>query len=192
MVESIEKIEAYLKLLQKWNRVYNLTAVREVGEMRTYHINDSLAIAPFIPDDAKEILDVGTGAGLPGLVLAIQFPDKHFTLLDSNSKKTAFLQECVRQLTLTNVSIRCEYLEKTPSLQTSLAADIVISRAFSSLCDFIALASPHLKKTGALYAMKGPKVLEELKSQALPYRLEPVNVPGLNEQRYLVILRPKT
>ncbi len=188
MAESIEKIEAYLKLLQKWNRVYNLTAIRDLHEMRTHHINDSLAIAPFIPQDAKEILDIGTGAGLPGLILAIQFPDKQFTLLDSNSKKTAFLQECVRQLQLPNVSIRCEHLEKTPPLQTLLAADIVISRAFSSLSDFIALGTPHLKKTGALYAMKGPKVLEELKSFTLPYRLEPINVPGLNEQRYLVMI----
>lgn len=198
MAESIEKIEAYLKLLQKWNRIYNLTAIRDGDEMRIRHINDSLSVVPFIPKEAREILDLGTGAGLPGLILAISFPDKHFTLLDSSSKKTAFLQECVRQLTLPNVSIVCQHLaspsrsaipDQIKPRSDLPKADIIISRAFSALSDFIALGTPYLKKNGALYAMKGPKVLEELKSLSIPYHLESLNVPGLNEQRYLVIVR---
>ena len=180
---QIEQLCQYLTLMQKWNAVYNLTAITAAEAMLSHHLLDSLAIWPYI--SAHAYLDVGTGAGLPGIPLAILFPEKQFTLLDSNSKKTGFLLEVVRQLGLRNVSVQHARIESAASGNY----DAVVSRAFSSLDDFVKVGAAQLKKSGVLLAMKGPKVIEELKNWREKYELHALTVPFLDEQRFLCIIK---
>lgn len=180
---QIQQVEAYLAALQKWNRVFNLTAITNPDEMLTHHIFDSLAVGRFL--SAQHYLDVGTGAGLPGMILAILFPEKHFTLLDSNSKKTSFIKQTAHQLGLKNVSVITSRIE---IYQPDVLFDGVISRAFSELSAFIDHCAHFVKDGGALFAMKGPKALEEVKSLAQSYELEKIKVPYLAEERYLVVV----
>jgi 16S rRNA (guanine527-N7)-methyltransferase len=180
---QIQQLECYLLLMQKWNAVYNLTAITDLDAMLSHHLLDSLAIAPYIT--AQNYLDVGTGAGLPGIPLAICFPDKKFTLLDSNSKKTGFLLEVVRQCQLKNVQVVHARIESAPLG----LFDGVVSRAFSALNDFIAVAASQLKPGGVLLAMKGPKLQHELAHFVGEYKVHEITVPFLNEQRFLCIIK---
>ena len=180
---QVEQLLHYLQLLQKWNAVYNLTAITQPEAMLSHHLLDSLAIAPYIT--AQAYLDVGTGAGLPGIPLAICFPEKKFTLLDSNSKKTSFLLEVVRPCGLKNVAVKHARIE-SENLGTF---DGVVSRAFSSLDAFVRVATPQLKSGGILLAMKGPKVLEELNHFSGRYDLYPIAVPFLDEQRFICLIK---
>ena len=183
---SEEHILDYLDLLQKWNAAYNLTAVRDADEMLVRHIFDSLAVAPHI--DRQSYIDVGTGAGLPGIVLAILFPEKHFSLLDSNGKKTRFLMEAKRVLNLKNVTVHKSRVEELTALGTY---DGVLSRAFATLT-VMADSSKHLLKSdGVFLAMKGRKPIKEL--AALPQNIllkscYELSVPDLDEERHLLIL----
>ena len=180
---QVDSLHRYLVLMQKWNKVYNLTAIQDMEAMLSHHVLDSLAIWPYIIE--QNYLDVGTGAGLPGIPLAICFPEKKFTLLDSNSKKTSFLLEVVRQLGLKNVDVRHARIESASTGHY----DAVVSRAFSSLDDFVKVATPQLRKHGTLLAMKGPKVIEELKHYHGQYELQTLEVPFLNEQRFLCLIK---
>jgi 16S rRNA (guanine527-N7)-methyltransferase len=180
---QVEQLESYLMLLQKWNRVYNLTAIEDPDAMLSHHLLDSLAIAPYFVE--KKYLDVGTGAGLPGIPLAICFPEKEFTLLDSNSKKTGFLLEVVRQCELGNVTVRHARIES----MTGGGFDGVVSRAFAALDDFIQVAAPQLKPGGVLLAMKGPKVQEELQCYTGEYTVHTLEVPFLKEQRFVCVIK---
>src|SRR3990172_1133131 len=146
-----------LALLQKWNRVYNLTAVREAPRMVRQHLLDSLAAAPHVA--AANLLDVGSGAGLPGIPLALALPDSRVTLLDSNHKKAAFLRQAVMELQLTNAEVVCERAESWTPLAPF---DVVISRAFSDLAELVVLAGRHLAERGRLVAMKGVHPYEEI------------------------------
>ncbi len=184
-------IEGYIALLQKWNRVFNLTAINDPTELMTHHILDSLAIQPFFKS-GDYFLDVGTGAGLPGMMLAIVFPEKSFTLLDSNSKKTSFIKQAAYQLGMKNVEVVTARLESWTPPQPF---DGVVSRAFASLPDFVKGCARLIKPgEGRVLAMKGPRVIEELKTLASPqgfhysYQLHKIYVPFLNEERYLVSL----
>ncbi len=179
---QLAELERYLLLMQKWNAVYNLTAIKDIDAMLSHHLLDSLAIWPYL--SAQNYLDVGTGAGLPGIPLAIAFPDKQFTLLDSNSKKTGFLLEVVRQCGLRNVRVEHARIESA-ALQKF---DGVVSRAFSALDDFIKVGAPQLKPGGVLLAMKGPKVHEELKAFVGDYALHEIKVPFLDEQRFICLI----
>jgi 16S rRNA (guanine527-N7)-methyltransferase len=178
---------AYLALLIKWNKAYNLTAVRNPDEMVSRHLLDSLSLVPFI--DGASWLDVGSGGGMPGIPLAILFPDKQFTLLDSNGKKTRFLTQVKLELQLSNVQVVNARVE---SLQPEQPFAGIVSRAFSSLADFANLTR-HLGNQNSLWlAMKGLHPTDEL--QALPsdfilHGEHALAVPGCQGQRHLLILR---
>lgn len=174
----------YLALLVKWNKAYNLTAMTDPDEMVTRHLLDSLALAPFI--DGQRILDVGSGAGLPGIPLAMAFPGKNVVLIDSNGKKTRFLAEAKRVLSLANVEIVQGRVE---NYLPPIAFDIVVSRAFSHLSDFIHWTDHLLADTGQWLAMKGQYPEAELQAIQNPFEVVPYRVPGLSEARCCVIMR---
>ena len=134
--ETQQKLLDYVALVQKWNKVYNLTAVRETDKILTHHLLDSLAVVPHVAN-ATTILDVGSGAGLPGIPLALALPQAQITLLDSNQKKTAFLHQALIELQLRNAGVVCERAEK---YQSNQLFSVVVSRAFSDLAAFVAQA----------------------------------------------------
>jgi 16S rRNA (guanine527-N7)-methyltransferase len=186
--ETQQKLLDYLALVQKWNKVYNLTAVREADKMLTHHLLDSLAVVPHVVT-AKTILDVGSGAGLPGIPLALALPGASVTLLDSNHKKAAFLNQVVIELKLNNVSAVCERVEKYQSKQLF---SVVISRAFSDLPEFAALAGALVEPGGTLLAMKGVNPFEEIAQLKGGFKLSgvtPLAVPGLEAERHLVFMK---
>lgn len=176
----------YLALLQKWNRTYNLTAVREASRMVSHHLLDCLAVVPHVR--VETLLDVGSGAGLPGIPLALALPNVHVTLLEANHKKAAFLQQAKSEMKLDNVAVACERVE---SWQPGRSFGMVISRALSDLAEFIALAGRHAAPGGCLAAMKGVYPHEELDRMPPGWRLRaavPLPVPGLSAQRHLLLL----
>lgn len=186
--EAQAKLLDYLALLVKWNKVYNLTAIRDPQQMVSHHLLDSLAVMSHLY--AGRWLDVGCGAGLPGLVLAICQPDWHFTLLDSNSKKTGFVQQAVIELGLQNVQVRCARVEE---LQVTEKFDGIISRAFTELGDFLRMTRHLLAEQGRWVAMKGiPEAeLPGVPEDCLVECIIPLAVPGLVAARCLVIASPK-
>lgn len=178
----------YLSLLQKWNRAYNLTAVRDPQEMLHLHLLDSLSIAKYIA--GNEMIDVGTGPGLPGIPLAICFPERSFTLLDSNGKKTRFLFQAKNSLGLGNVQ---EVQSRVEAYQPDRSYDAVISRAFSSLADMVERCSHLLASDGRFYAMKGQYPQQELSELPKHYNViasHRLDVPGVEAQRHLVEIAP--
>jgi 16S rRNA (guanine527-N7)-methyltransferase len=181
-----KKMLSYLSILQKWNKVYSLTAVRDIEQMVSLHLLDSLAVLPYLWPGRW--LDVGCGPGLPGIVLAILQPQWAFTLLDSNSKKTSFVQQAVIELGITNIQVCCNRVE---DWQVEEKFDGIISRAFADVAEFTQLSRHLLKQEGSWVAMKGqPK--EEL--HRLPINIEvkqvvPLQIPGLEASRCLVILK---
>lgn len=177
----------YIALLQKWNKVYNLTAVREPENMLYQHLLDSLAVLPYV--GAGRLLDVGTGGGLPGIVLAIARPELDITLLDSNQKKTTFLRQACIQQGLKNVKVECLRVD---NYQPTPLFDMVISRAFSDLTEFVRLSARLCRDGGVLLAMKGVYPHDELVKLPPEFHRQEIialNVPGLEAQRNLVILR---
>jgi 16S rRNA (guanine527-N7)-methyltransferase len=183
------RLVEYLALLQKWNRIYNLTAVREASKMVNQHLLDCLAVVPHTK--AATVLDVGSGAGLPGIPLALAAPKMHVTLLESNQKKSAFLQQAKLELKLDNVAVTCERVE---TWQPGRKFDMVISRAFSDLAEFIKLAGRHVAPGGAVAAMKGIYPHEEITQLPAGWRLRealPLTVPGLRAQRHLLFIAPE-
>lgn len=178
----------YVALMQKWNKVYNLTAVREPEKMVTQHLLDSLAVLPHIV--GSKVIDVGTGPGLPGIPLALADPELEITLLDSNHKKTSFLRQACLELDLNNAKVVCDRVE---AWQPAEKYDVVISRAFSDLAEFAGLALHLCKGTGRLLAMKGIYPHEELTRLPATVALQgvvPLKVPGLDAERHLILLRP--
>ena len=187
--EQQQQLLAYLALLNKWNKTYNLTAVRDPAEMVSRHLLDSLSIVIQAERGGGRWLDVGSGGGMPGIPLAILFPDRHFTLLDSNGKKTRFLTQVKLELKLTNVEIIHSRVEQyTPAL----AFTDVTSRAFSSVEDF-ANWTRHLGDVDTRWlAMKGIQPDDELQALPADFKLEQcqvLKVPGCQGQRHLLILR---
>jgi len=184
-IQVQQKLIDYVLLLHKWNQTYNLTSVRDPKEIVIRHILDSLAIVPYIK--GKRILDVGTGAGLPGIPLALALPKKYFVLLDSNSKKIRFLIYAVSVLKINNVEIIQERVEK---YQPQQKFDSIITRAFASLQDTVIKTKHLYNKNGYLLAMKGKypsQELQKIKESILVYKIEG---PNLDEQRHLVLVRP--
>ena len=178
--------QAYLKLLQKWNRAYNLTAVRDPLQMVPQHILDSLTLLPYLKGD--HCLDVGTGPGLPGLVLAINNPRQHWCLLDSNGKKTRFLRQAVTELELPNIEIIHSRVEeyKPRHLFTT-----IVCRAYAPLAAYVQSVSHLAASKQTVLAMKAslpPQELRELQQLRIPYRIQKLTVPGLAAERNLVIM----
>jgi 16S rRNA (guanine527-N7)-methyltransferase len=188
--ETQQTLLAYVALVQKWNKVYNLTAVRDEDRILTHHLLDSLAVVPHVTAATPlTILDVGSGAGLPGIPLALALPDAHVTLLDSNSKKAAFLNQAVIELKLHNVEVVCERLEKYQSKQLF---SLIVSRAFSDLPAFADLAGRLVAADGILLAMKGVHPVAEIAQLKSGFKLcgvTPLTVPGLEAERHLVFLK---
>ncbi len=178
----------YLALIQKWNQVHNLTALREAETMLVRHLLDSLAILPYI--DGERIADIGSGAGLPGIPLALAHREWHVALVESNHKKAIFLQQARIELSIKNVEVVAGRVE---NFRSDEGFDVVVSRAFSDLADFVNLAG-HLCKQGGgrLVAMKGVYPHEEL-SQLPPQftvnNILPITVPGLTAERHLVVIK---
>ena len=182
--EAQNKLLDYLALLRKWNKVYNLTAIRDEQQMVSHHLLDCLAVMPHLW--AGRWLDVGCGAGLPGLVLAILKPDWQFSLLDSNSKKTSFVQQAIIDLKLHNANVYCTRVE---DWQPTELFDGIISRAFTELGNFLR-STRHLAAThGRWAAMKGmpERGLAGLPSGCKVESVIPLQVPGLHAARCLLI-----
>ena len=177
----------YCDLISKWNKTYNLTSVDDPEQMVSLHLLDSLAVLPFLP--GGRVLDVGTGAGLPGIPLAIARPVQNFVLLDSNGKKTRFLVQASGQLGLDNIEVVNQRVE---SYQAPELFDVIISRAFSSLEQFLSTCDHLLAPGGQFLAMKGKLPEDEL--QQLPAGIQLVSsvelkIPGLDAERHLLMLR---
>ena len=183
--QQIEQLLAYLEMLKRWNKAYNLTAIREPIQMVRLHLLDSLAIHPYV-QGVKNIIDVGTGPGLPGIPLAILNPDIHFTLLDSNGKKTRFLFQAINDLSLANAR---EINHRVEKYQSEQSFDIVISRAFSSISDMLAQCDHLVSDSGCFLAMKGKKPDSELSQITKDYKvvdLSHINVPQVDSERHLI------
>ena len=189
--ETQQKLLDYVALVQKWNKVYNLTAVRETDKILTHHLLDSLAVVPHVAN-ATTILDVGSGAGLPGIPLALALPQAQITLLDSNQKKTAFLDQALIELQLRNAGVVCERAEK---YQSNQLFSVVVSRAFSDLAAFVAQAGRLVAPGGTLLAMKGVHPADEIaqltggESEFTLSGVTSLSVPGLDAERHLVFLK---
>ncbi len=185
--DAQQKLLEYLTLLHKWNKVYNLTAIRDPQQMVSNHLLDSLAVAPYLW--SGRWLDVGCGAGLPGMVLAIARPDWQFTLLDSNSKKTSFVQQAIIDLKLSNAAVRCARAEEW---KPDEKFDGIISRAFAEIADFIEATRHLLSDGGRWVAMKGRMLEQETKQLPADVKIEQLislHVPGLKAARHLAILK---
>ncbi|MDP3010720.1 MAG: 16S rRNA (guanine(527)-N(7))-methyltransferase RsmG [Methylococcales bacterium] len=179
--EQTEQLLAFIKLIAKWNKAYNLTAVRNNEDMARLHILDSLAILPHI--EGKRVIDIGTGAGLPGIPLAIFMPEVESVLLDSNAKKTRFVQQVILELKLKNVSVLHTRVE---DYQPELGFDTVTMRAFASLPDIMKLTAHLLSANGVLLAMKGQIPEAELAEIDAQTTLIKINVPEVEAERCLV------
>lgn len=176
----------YLALLVKWNQAYNLTAVREADRMVSHHLLDSLAVAPFLPPG--RLLDVGSGAGLPGVPLALARPELEVMVLDSNSKKTAFVEQARVMLGISNLAVATARIE---DFRPAAPFPSIISRALSDLKEFVTLTAPLLAPGGRWYAMKGLYPHEEIAQLPADVRLVAAHelaVPGVEGARHLIVL----
>jgi len=182
------KLLAYLALLDKWNRVYNLTAVRDAERMVSHHLLDSLAAVPFFQDET--VLDVGSGGGLPGIPLALARPELRVTLIDSIAKKTAFLLQAKTELDLKNLQVVTSRVE---DFRPETGFDVVTSRAFSDLKEFVTLTRHLLNPGGRWLAMKGLYPHEEIALLPAGVKVSAdhaLRVPGLEASRHLIVLEP--
>lgn len=182
----VDRLLQYLELLTRWNRRFNLTGTRAPGEIVTRHLLDSLSITPYLR--GPRVLDAGTGAGLPGLVLAIARPDSHFTLVDSAGKKTRFCIQAAAELALGNVSVVRARIE---SFSTEARFSCLVSRAFESGVGLIECARRLLEPGGLMLVMKGvypQSELEALKAAKIEARVTPLSVPGLTAARHLLLV----
>ena len=181
----IEKLEIYLATLKKWNKVYNLTAINEDSEIIVKHFLDSLSVNQYIQNSGR-ILDVGTGAGFPGLILALFNPEKSFVLVDGVSKKISFLQEMIGKLNLKNV---IAVHTKVEQYNVAEQFDIIISRAFADIKKMTKLTSHLIKDGGKFIAMKGPDVMSELDDISLPFVHHDITVPFLEGTRKIIEIK---
>jgi len=181
------KLLQYLALLEKWNQAYNLTAIRDVGRMVSGHLLDCLSVVPYLT--GTRMLDAGSGAGFPGIPVAVAKPDIQVVLLDSNQKKTAFLRQAVADLQLKNATVVCQRVE---AWRTGEKFDFIISRAFAEIAEFVALTEHLLAPGGVFAAMKGVYPFEEIERMPPNLRVRQSHalaVPGLEAERHLVLIQ---
>jgi 16S rRNA (guanine527-N7)-methyltransferase len=184
--EGRSKLLQYLAILAKWNAVYNLTAVRDPDQMVSNHLLDSLAVMRFLPN--VSLLDVGAGAGLPGIPLAIAQPERAVTLVDSSQKKAAFMQQVAAELGLANVTALHQRVE---AWHPAMPFPAIISRAFAELADFVRLTRHLLAPGGAFYAMKGRTPVDEIARLPKGVRVRDLidlTVPELDAERCLIVI----
>ncbi len=185
------KLLDYLALLLKWNAVYNLTSVRDPRQMVTQHLLDAMAALPAFTG-AQRVLDVGSGGGLPGVVLAIWAPLMQVHMIDTVHKKTAFLTQVKAELGLANVSVHTGRVEQ---LEVKQKFDVITSRAFAELADFVNWSGHLLEEGGQMIALKGQAPIDEIARLPAGWqmqRLEPISVPGMDAQRHLVFIKRST
>ena len=187
-----QQLLAYLSLLAKWNRTYNLTSIREPAQMMTHHLLDSLAVVPAFAA-ADNVLDVGAGGGLPGMILAIWAskarPSMRVSMIDTVHKKTAFLTQAKAELGLANVSVHTARVEQ---LQVAQKFDVITSRAFAELADFINWSEHLLADGGQFIALKGVQPDQEIARLPAGWQvteIRPVTVPGLDAERHLIFIK---
>lgn len=185
--KQVEQLLDYLALLNKWNGVYNLTSVRDPMQMVKLHLLDSLAAVPAFAG-ASNVLDVGAGGGLPGVVLAISRPDMKVSMIDTVHKKTAFLNQVKAELGLSNVTV---YTKKVQELAVKTHFDVITSRAFADLSDFVNWSGHLLADGGRFIALKGVAPADERERLPAPWKVQklaPLEVPGLDAERHLVFI----
>jgi 16S rRNA (guanine527-N7)-methyltransferase len=182
--EKQAKLIQYLHLLKKWNKAYNLTAITDFDKMISYHLLDSLSVAPHVT--GNNIVDVGSGAGLPGIPLAIFYPDKKFTLIDSIGKKTRFISQVVRELKLMNVEVANCRAEEYPSKHSF---DTMIARAVGSVEMLVDIATVLLEPGGNILLMKSNASEEQINRQ---HQIISLQVPGVDSARSLIVMQQKT
>lgn len=181
------QLVAYVDMLNKWNKAYNLTSVRDPGEMLIRHIMDSIVVAPHL--SGQRFIDVGTGPGLPGIPLSIVLPDAHFTLLDSLGKRVRFLRQVQHELALTNITPVQSRVEDFPA---EPPFDGVISRAFASLTDMVSWCKHLPAENGRFYALKGQRPDDEISLLPSEFTVENIvelRVPHLDGERHLVTIK---
>jgi 16S rRNA (guanine527-N7)-methyltransferase len=184
--EVQSKLLQHLELLEKWNRVHNLTAVRDQAKAVSVHLLDSLSVLAYLP--GKRLLDAGSGAGFPGIPIALARPDIQVDLLDSSHKKCAFLRQVIAELRLRNANAVCERLE---SWRPARKFDCIVSRALAEIAEVIALSAHLLAPGGVIAAMKGVHPFEEIERIPPDFRVRQVHalsVPGLGAERHLVLI----
>ncbi|MFM0073306.1 16S rRNA (guanine(527)-N(7))-methyltransferase RsmG [Paraburkholderia sediminicola] len=191
---QLGKLLDYVSLLSKWNAVYNLTAIRDPRQMLIQHILDSLSIVPHLATrGASSVLDVGSGGGLPGIVLAIVLPEWTVTVNDIVHKKTAFQAQAKAELGLANLSVVTGRVETLRSgAEVAAKFDVIVSRAFAELADFVTLARHLVAEQGAIWAMKGVRPdgeIERLPAGAHVEQIIRLNVPSLDAERHLIKVR---
>lgn len=186
--DTLNLLLKYQDALILWNKAYNLTAIREPNEMLVKHLFDSLSILPHLPQG--RLLDVGTGGGMPGIIIALCQPERECVLLDSNGKKIRFLMQLITDLKLASVKAVQARVEDEATVNELGYFDVITSRAFASLTDFVSLSRPYMMKNSQIVAMKGIIPHDEIVQLQINYdiRIVALSVPKLDEQRHLIVL----
>lgn len=184
--DVLSNLTKFQALLLKWNQTYNLTAIREPKKIISHHLLDSLSVSSYIK--GGRVLDIGTGAGLPGIPLSMLHPDKNFVLLDSNAKKTRFVRQAMLELGLTNVEVVRERVER---FKNERLFDTIVTRAFSSIAGILSVAADLIEDDGQLLAMRGRIPETENKFPGFRTKVIPIQVPGVNGERHILMMKPK-
>jgi len=188
--DRLKRLISYLELLTKWNRVYNLTAITDPVEMLYLHLMDSLSVEPYILKN-KHVIDVGAGAGLPGIPLAMVRDDLQVTELEKNSKKTRFMQQVKLELSVSNLDIHCGRVQDLKALEVK--GDIIVARAFAALPAMLDLVEPISRCCESIFAMKGKLDQHELDDIPSAFRIEavyPITLAERSVERHIIHIRP--